>query len=271
VQAVERHISDSERISLTVAQPHRHALFLAAPGQGSGLPRALAVESANMTEEGLCRWEYRHGFLHAMSSCPEPSRRSSSAPPRTKDLAEAEGEEDGSQVHGARSLPVLGAIDSSPGSNDTSLTDSVLGSDQFLSSDEIVVSLPPKGQARTASSSEQAVGGDDEEPDDIGNKVENEVAAALSTLTRTRAAGLRSIGGWLHASGRCRICVHENNHQHRGKPPCFKGMLCDRCHELHEPWTRDKRKTAPGKNRRRSFGRRRGRERPGSFAELMGL
>jgi len=57
-----------------------------------------------------------------------------------------------------------------------------------------------------------------------------------SELMRPCVAGSRSVGSEEHESGRCKLCVFENKYQHFGKAKCWKGSLCDRCHEWHEPW-----------------------------------
>mmetsp|Transcript_63409 Transcript_63409/g.183703 ORF Transcript_63409/g.183703 Transcript_63409/m.183703 type:complete len:746 (-) Transcript_63409:152-2389(-) len=50
--------------------------------------------------------------------------------------------------------------------------------------------------------------------------------------------GCPSLGSRAHAEGRCLPCVFENRHQWRGREPCCRGFLCDRCHMQHESLAR---------------------------------
>jgi len=56
----------------------------------------------------------------------------------------------------------------------------------------------------------------------------------VSDLLKIRAAGWKSLGSLEHARGDCRICVFESRAQCMATKRCFKGLLCERCHEPHD-------------------------------------
>jgi hypothetical protein len=56
---------------------------------------------------------------------------------------------------------------------------------------------------------------------------------ALSSLMQVKARNLVSIGSTGHAQGKCKPCVHQNNHEHVGANPCINGALCSFCHCSH--------------------------------------
>merc|ERR1712151_427250 len=73
----------------------------------------------------------------------------------------------------------------------------------------------------------------------------------LSEYLRTRQAGLLSLGTLVHHKGACKPCAFENRRQHLGGSACFKGALCERCHEWH-PDER-KRKRSEQKQKKQSL------------------
>eukprot|EP00928_Gymnodinium_smaydae_P071697 TRINITY_DN55202_c0_g1_i1.p1 TRINITY_DN55202_c0_g1~~TRINITY_DN55202_c0_g1_i1.p1 ORF type:complete len:761 (+),score=65.70 TRINITY_DN55202_c0_g1_i1:32-2314(+) len=63
---------------------------------------------------------------------------------------------------------------------------------------------------------------------------ETDAVARVSDLLNVYHSGLPSRGSVAHSLGQCRPCVFENRRQHCGGPKCFRGVLCDRCHDCHE-------------------------------------
>eukprot|EP00747_Dinoflagellata_sp_TGD_P064925 gnl/TRDRNA2_/TRDRNA2_154121_c0_seq2.p1 gnl/TRDRNA2_/TRDRNA2_154121_c0~~gnl/TRDRNA2_/TRDRNA2_154121_c0_seq2.p1 ORF type:complete len:155 (-),score=17.62 gnl/TRDRNA2_/TRDRNA2_154121_c0_seq2:153-554(-) len=65
--------------------------------------------------------------------------------------------------------------------------------------------------------------------------------ARLSHLLSVKASGLPSIGSLDHCKGACKPCVFQSRYHYPSrdadwsKGPCFKGLLCERCHEQHRP------------------------------------
>eukprot|EP00747_Dinoflagellata_sp_TGD_P111855 gnl/TRDRNA2_/TRDRNA2_171322_c0_seq3.p1 gnl/TRDRNA2_/TRDRNA2_171322_c0~~gnl/TRDRNA2_/TRDRNA2_171322_c0_seq3.p1 ORF type:complete len:291 (-),score=30.82 gnl/TRDRNA2_/TRDRNA2_171322_c0_seq3:82-891(-) len=74
--------------------------------------------------------------------------------------------------------------------------------------------------------------------------------ARLSHLLTMKSSGWSSIGSMNHwrGEGGCKPCSFQSRylkparHSDFGKPPCFKGLLCDRCHEHHESTPKSKKK-----------------------------
>jgi len=64
--------------------------------------------------------------------------------------------------------------------------------------------------------------------------------ARLSHLWSAKASGLPSIGSLNHCQGRCLPCAFQSRYLQPTrevdwrKGPCFKGLLCERCHEHHD-------------------------------------
>jgi len=72
----------------------------------------------------------------------------------------------------------------------------------------------------------------------------------LSELLNIQSEGLTSLGSAAHPTGRCKVCVFENRRIHGGGKPCFKGSLCEFCHEGHSKSTRLKKRGNRGSLRR---------------------
>eukprot|EP00747_Dinoflagellata_sp_TGD_P111856 gnl/TRDRNA2_/TRDRNA2_171322_c0_seq4.p1 gnl/TRDRNA2_/TRDRNA2_171322_c0~~gnl/TRDRNA2_/TRDRNA2_171322_c0_seq4.p1 ORF type:complete len:263 (-),score=32.90 gnl/TRDRNA2_/TRDRNA2_171322_c0_seq4:105-893(-) len=72
--------------------------------------------------------------------------------------------------------------------------------------------------------------------------------ARLSHLLTMKGTGWLSIGSIKHLQSGCRPCSFQSRYLKAtrqsdfSKPICFKGLLCDRCHEHHESISKSKKK-----------------------------
>lgn len=229
------NVSEERRIALKVRQPERYSVFVAAPGE-SGSASTMAVGSADAERPEHRRRQnelrVRHTFIDLQDDAFSSTYRCHSAPGRISmwsTLSEKDDEE--SAPSPCASSPRLHHHHRKRTSH--TLPRSL--SDSDLSSERTPESL---GQ----SVDEVLVGSGDRSMMNPEAFYEN--VARASALIRSRLMGVKSIGSIGHASGNCRACLFENRHQHLGAEPCFKGSLCDRCHEPHEPFTRPKKKPA---------------------------
>jgi len=99
--------------------------------------------------------------------------------------------------------------------------DSEDSEDGFATSDEVIVNLPPLRQEYSGWRAAQQQQGQN-------------LPASLQAVQRLRAAGLHSVGSVYHSAGNCKPCAHQHKHYQKGTLPCFKGSLCDRCHQKHD-------------------------------------
>lgn len=206
-----------ERVALTVRQPERHSVFVASPADGTGCRMAtMAVGSADAHRQRAATsargYQIRNTFIDVQQDEQQAStRRSKSAPPG---LLRFQTEREDKDVS-----PRLSSRKRQGQSLKASVSDSDLSS-----------------------------GGT---PESVGASIEDfligpghfETTAQASTLIGARRSGFKSLGSAGHFSGSCRVCLFENRHQYAGDVPCWKGSLCDRCHEDHGPLTKPKKKS----------------------------
>jgi len=233
VMAVERRAAERERISLTVQHSERHAIFVAAPGQALGTFQTMAVESANVGATGFHRMVAHRTFLNvedetSQSELAEARRKPCSAPPSLHaarqqepcvpqmDPAVVELVEPTSQLQrpsGDMAVDSVSLASSTPSALSTGCND-------------VLLRLPSE-TAEVPPASTGACHPDTE----AGN---SSSSARLSAPSHAQASSYASVGSIGHALGQCRPCIFHNRHRFYGTPPCYKGVLCERCHETHE-------------------------------------
>jgi len=199
IEDVTTSLRDEARVALSVHQSQRYSVFVSPPGAESHIQSSIALESTDATV-GLSV-QTRRSFLHMQNSAVgfEPVRRSSSAPPSLMN-------------------------------QDVSKADVVA-----LSGDSKVDLWSQSGDSCLETSSATLSGTTDQLKIRVGAYLEG--SASLNEVMNLRAVGLQSVGSRGHSMGQCVFCVHQNHHQHKkSNAPCWKGVLCERCHEWHHAW-----------------------------------
>eukprot|EP00928_Gymnodinium_smaydae_P014862 TRINITY_DN15454_c0_g1_i1.p1 TRINITY_DN15454_c0_g1~~TRINITY_DN15454_c0_g1_i1.p1 ORF type:complete len:905 (+),score=142.67 TRINITY_DN15454_c0_g1_i1:159-2717(+) len=215
----------SGRVSLSVRQPERHAIFVAAAEQQPGSVRMVAVESADAVASRISCGVH-NTFLSVKATREERVARSAPASLRPP-----------SPEPPVRMISFQSDAASSIPSSAKSLEGRGEEGDEVLLTARIAGPTP--GGARTAWA------GDAAEEASEGGQPEPTVAqpASLKRLLGTWALNLRSIGSSSHSNGKCRACAHESKAMYLGDPRrrCVNGALCNFCHEDHGNVRRQKR------------------------------
>eukprot|EP00929_Paragymnodinium_shiwhaense_P036097 TRINITY_DN19394_c0_g1_i1.p1 TRINITY_DN19394_c0_g1~~TRINITY_DN19394_c0_g1_i1.p1 ORF type:complete len:971 (+),score=186.71 TRINITY_DN19394_c0_g1_i1:75-2987(+) len=243
VKRVEKVLEARERVALHVSQPERHAPFIAAGQQAEGTMQAMAVEANNRSDACVI---YDKGAFYVTTNAESDREfvldsaqkrrrhRPSSAPPSLRGLDETRRETLRLGANTMRTqLPVLSlrgdrsaATRTASSCGDSSSMCSIISEgnrEVVVASPLTVQSLSPGGTLITQPAGENA-------------------PARLSDLLAVRAAGLVSIGSTSHQGGDCKACAFHSRHVFFGGKPCYKGALCERCHEQHDaPLQREKR------------------------------
>jgi len=184
------------RVSLSVQQPERHAIFVATADQATGSLQSMAVESCTpITTLRMCSRRTFVDIMDSESAQEDPLlQRSNSAPAL---LSSAQTHLDTAVVRKSCVRPPPSASSVSSASFDVAL-----GSTVYL---------------------EKADGNNGQ----LHLKPSSPKTASLNQLLQVRAASLQSVGSLYHESGDCRACAFALR---RGDQTCFKGALCERCH-----------------------------------------
>lgn len=194
----------SSRIALSVRQPDRHSVFVADGGDGMAAPMAVGSANAAYMPSGSSKvgcLRERWTFLNFEELEERPPRRPLSAPPRLS--------RDGGPDYNEAPLRSL--------RRSGSLSD--------ISSDRSSGYSHEHQMIVWTRAVDEALGSRDHHPG--SNTV------ALSQLLSVKQRGLKSQGCELHALGTCKPCIFENKSLHFGLQPCFRGPLCEHCHEQH--------------------------------------
>lgn len=248
VKRIELHEEVGARASLSVQQPERHAIFVAPPGQQGGPLQTMAVESSAVFNSAQVNFGAHNSFLdirdggapgnlsfQAQSAPPSLCGLQASALTRAA-LAQTEGQAEGQAFTRAASEASLPCQSMSS----CSLTDSSLmsshGSHNIIINGPVNVTLGHDGTAIAAHPSESGQG-----------------KAALSSLAGLRKAGWSSAGSARHGTCQCKPCAFENRRQFFFTKPCFKGALCEFCHEGHEQDIRKAKRQAVRKQKRQAW------------------
>jgi len=227
-------VSSKDRCFLTLKQPERHALFVAPPpGTMSGVTciSTMAVGSADAKpREGQFRLNVRNTFLDVVD--PEETRaafpRSNSVP---RNFEFASGPSAKLQFR-RRSREFAQSPRESSHVSVSSYCSSALSDS---SDGDVNVILTPGSP--------------------IEGPLHNQSDATIALSACATQYNLRSVGGFGHAEGRCTPCLFANRQQHDGGEPCWKGVLCERCHEDHDRIVEQKKKS--GRMRQKMAKRRR--------------
>lgn len=210
-----------ERVFLTLHQPERHSLFVAAPpgAEGAGLTavQTMAVGSAD------ARPHYdltaKNTFINIEEQGqPRTLKRSNSAPPDV-----------------IATKIALSHHSSLTPSHQSSTISSAFGDAEVL----VTPAMRPvlEGDGTNPKSLKM-------EPREFSDVV------SLSEVFSIHSVAVRSLGSAGHAQGACRTCLFQNRSSHVGGEPCWKGVFCERCHEDHTKMERKKPKT--GRERART-------------------
>jgi hypothetical protein len=233
-------IDSEDRVFLTLHQPHRHSLFVAAPSAGGGnspVVQTMAVGSADIAP----RRDYavRNTFIDVLEDAAMPVlKRSNSSPP---DFFET-------TFNQIAALPQDAASSASHVSSKTGFNPTTSSASYVSSRSQTDSSSPPDsdGASVLIAPPHQAVryhgalG--------MGSR-EYAGALALSEVVSIQSASVRSLGALEHSQGVCKTCLFANRADHVGGMPCWKGVFCERCHERHDVVARRKAKT--GRQRER--------------------
>lgn len=213
--------ADEHRVALTLRQPGRHSVFVAAPGSHKQAP-TMAVASADLSAWPADSLVVRRTFLEVQDGVTTSIQRANSAP--------------ASFLH---AVPTLDGVQGVPGDQHVKVAKRRL---DFRSHSESEVSSERSPKVNIGSGvdghsgSSGVVCGASTSSDRtaVAITTSSSGTARLSTLVGIKQSGLPSIGSVGHEQGNCRVCVFENRRQHSSGGPCFKGFLCERCHEPHE-------------------------------------
>lgn len=206
VKQVTTKSVDSSRVYVTIQQPERHSLFVANKGGPPGTTAALAVESSDAYRRDALNLPVRNTFLHFPDDSSYVQAHPASAPASLHGRSLA-----GSSVRGT-SLPGTMTDQDSTISMASMASDRdalvVLGGPLAPDWDsDVVIGAKPVGLASMMS---------------------------LKDFRGIKASGWRSIGSVGHSADECNACLFENRRQHFAFKPCYKGVLCERCHEDHD-------------------------------------
>lgn len=196
-----------QRICLTLPQPERHDVFVAPAGMAMEAATIAVGSSDAGTQDGYAKTTVglvtRRTFIDIAEET-NVVRRASSAPPSLNGKQRT-----GAVVVQQRVLPGGSECQLRPSNGaDNGGLRRILSESDISTSNPSSVPFDAEFQVGTSRS---------------------DSAAHLSDLLWVQRSGLKSLGSLEHASGTCRVCVFE----HRSKS-CYKGLLCNHCHEKHE-------------------------------------
>jgi hypothetical protein len=217
VKSVQRRQSSKNmRMALTVQQSERHAIFIGSPGDRGARISPIAVESANANEGGIrIASQAKNTFLNVVST-----RNSDNQIQRCRSAPELGGAVSFSLMDGASVTHI--ADPSASISELSSLSSTISGQLGWDCEVQVSGALAPRA-------SEDGI---------LVVPVGQNAPAVLSDLVVMRTSGYRSMGSVDHASGSCKPCIHNSRWTQgahsQGASPCFKGPLCERCHEDHQ-------------------------------------
>eukprot|EP00927_Polykrikos_kofoidii_P057381 TRINITY_DN5149_c0_g1_i5.p1 TRINITY_DN5149_c0_g1~~TRINITY_DN5149_c0_g1_i5.p1 ORF type:complete len:768 (+),score=102.18 TRINITY_DN5149_c0_g1_i5:70-2373(+) len=239
VSEVELFSDVGPHVFLTVQQPERHAIFVAdkavgGEAGGRALLQPVAVESANGKDQGQLRFGVSRTFLEAFgcgneckSGREEHRRRHPKSAPSIVGAKVAD--------VGVQSLRVTTDVSEDTLSNPSDGDSDALACGSAEETEAVVV-----GPAEVDSSEhvhETFVATEKSSDHPVAAAFASSASCVrLSDLLAMKAAGLPSFGSVRHSQGSCKMCIFENRAQHHGASTCFKGTLCDRCHEIHKPY-----------------------------------
>ena len=209
VDRAERHEEVGKRMALSVHQPERHAVFVAAPGQSKSGLQSMAVESSVAVNRPNTMFGVRKSFFHieqaSVDSCPGNGHsQPKSAPASVRGWDECIITENDNVV-APPDYSFRGMTMSSKHETESSIISSLESCKSSGAGAEIIVNAA----------------------------VRELPSVALNSVLVVLDAGLRSTGSAPHAACHCKPCPFENRAQFYQKKPCIKGSLCDFCHEPH--------------------------------------
>mmetsp|Transcript_2973 Transcript_2973/g.6536 ORF Transcript_2973/g.6536 Transcript_2973/m.6536 type:complete len:775 (-) Transcript_2973:200-2524(-) len=238
------------RVALSLQQPERHELFVAPPSCGKpGQEMAtIAVGSADMATPANQQQGGGAGCSKGKDSCAAPPRAFGLTVKRT--FIDFETEDD-SRSRCSSCPPRLTCVRPAPARPGVTWAPNV-------TLDQKRSTSPPARMLRRVGSESDVTSVSSRQsstPTDIDVLVAvtncNTAAAAVGEMLQVRRAGFASRGSCGHEQGTCTPCIFHNRYQHGLGPPCFKGALCDRCHEPHAPIGRKKRVPGAVRSQRR--------------------
>eukprot|EP00927_Polykrikos_kofoidii_P004166 TRINITY_DN11651_c0_g1_i3.p1 TRINITY_DN11651_c0_g1~~TRINITY_DN11651_c0_g1_i3.p1 ORF type:complete len:733 (-),score=97.16 TRINITY_DN11651_c0_g1_i3:227-2425(-) len=279
VSEVDVFVEARPRVFLTVQQPERHAIFVAGAVSDKTdevgcrpMLQPIAVESANRGDHGAVTFDARRTFLQVLDESMHREgnrdvrrRRHPKSAPSVVGASFAGDDVSGTATaalhldeethqqenvqHSFASQTRLpqeaGTVADEPWS-DVSSNSSCDASFHDSGDDLEVVLVGPRPSCDFDEMSVEAKQTDTDSRATGHPFASTGSCVSLSDLLAVRRAGLASFGGHNHANGSCVMCIFENRAQHFGGRPCFKGALCERCHETHLPFRvaqRQRRKT----------------------------
>lgn len=195
--------SQRSRVALSERQPDRHSVFVAASGDGMAGKMAVGSANANYTPSShlACGpMKERWTFLTFEDLEERPGRRAHSAPPSLRPPGSEAEEAPSGTLKRSSSLSDLSSERSSQNSQEHAVL--VWTRDQ---------------------------------QNDQRFQIPDTNSVALSEMLGAKLRGLKSVGSELHSANLCKPCVFESKRLHFGLTPCFRGALCERCHEVHNP------------------------------------
>jgi len=221
VKKVETRPVDSPHVFVSILHPERHAVFVAAAGGKAGaFSQPIAVESSNAhalaSMEALSA-NIRNTFIHVPSQ-KQLKVKSASAPPSLH------GEVEVANLPGTP----MGSPTDRYQNTDPSSCDSHSTCNSAISNGENLVVL---GGPMVP---EWAFAGDLRTHIVGASSGSLRQHASLLDYRGVQASGLASIGSLKHSEDQCNCCLFENRRQHFGFKPCYKGVMCERCHEDHD-------------------------------------
>jgi len=229
VAAVQHVKQVGQKISLSVQQPLRHSIFVAAQGGtgngGTGPLQTMCVESADVVSQGRLAPGERRTFVHLTEDVSEsdmpPRRRTSSEPPGSPRYLPGQ-DLDHCAV---AALAPCGDVESqcqTTSNESCSATGSQTGSQNA----EVLIA----GALTLAPVPQETEHG----PLFVMPAGAN-APARLSDLLRVKESGFRSLGSVDHGTGKCQPCAFHNRCRPSGAMlVCNKGLLCERCHQDHQ-------------------------------------
>mmetsp|Transcript_86929 Transcript_86929/g.219300 ORF Transcript_86929/g.219300 Transcript_86929/m.219300 type:complete len:973 (-) Transcript_86929:222-3140(-) len=220
VRSIETSRQDRPRVFVAVQQPERHAIFVASGGPFVGYAgQSVAIEAANRGLQNPVHMEVDKTFLR-VGHRGARGQEILSAPPSLGGFEEVAAAEqlpgvirDASGSHSSGSGVSCRSSGCSSVGDSTSSHSSRGDTEVFVGS-----SVTPRLKLSVVAAQD---GSDQSE-------------TRLSHVVGIQTMGWTSLGSIKHASGSCQACIFENRHQHHGGQPCWKGKLCEFCHDGHD-------------------------------------
>eukprot|EP00448_Togula_jolla_P016803 CAMPEP_0170576414 /NCGR_PEP_ID=MMETSP0224-20130122/4378_1 /TAXON_ID=285029 /ORGANISM="Togula jolla, Strain CCCM 725" /LENGTH=576 /DNA_ID=CAMNT_0010899251 /DNA_START=351 /DNA_END=2081 /DNA_ORIENTATION=- len=230
------------KAAVTVHQPERHMIFVA---RRDHTTQIMAVGSASLKPaealngDGLVVRNTFYDIIDGTEVWKRSAARRSSAPPRLN-LSRQSDDIRQSPAHSQKNLEDLRKprTPESPRQPALSSCSSARSMPSGASSDgEVMLNVGPPAPLKLCWDGLNGINGDASASSSLGLQPPRTAASssrslALSDLLRVRRAGLPSYGSAGHQDGSCKPCKFGSlNLSKPGFKPCFKGALCDRCHE----------------------------------------